>query len=223
VIVRVGQTMLRGDIARYAEHLDLLELRAEPGSLPRPGRLRDWASRVPESFVFSIELPRQVASLEGGPGATRALGYALRAAEALGARWLVLRTPASVTPGRRSRSRLHGLLQQLPRGRPRVAWEPGGLWEDLDAERLAAELQVVLVRDLTRVQPPPGDVLYARLRELGRSSRLGAAAIDRVADYLVGRNEIYLVVESHGTGHPARLLRDGLRAVVDGGFAPRGD
>jgi uncharacterized protein YecE (DUF72 family) len=222
MLLRVGQTVLRGDVQRYARNFDLLELRAEPGRLPRLIRLRDWASRVPAGFVFSVELPRQVAQLDSGPAAERSLGYALRVAEALGAGWLVLRTPASVRPSAWTRRRLAELVGQLPRQR-RIAWEPGGLWEQEEAERLASGLELHLVRDLTRAPPAAGQVVYSRLRPLGGASRLGAVAAERVGQHLLGRREAFVVIESHYTGRSARLVHDTLRQALEVEFAPRGD
>src|SRR5687768_16960971 len=134
--LHVGQAALRGDIARYARRFDLLELRAEPGKLPRAKVLRDWAKAVPENFVFSVVLPRIVGTLEPQPALDSALEQALSSAEALSAAWLVLPTPASVTPSSRTRRRLAEMLERLPRDKRRVAWDPHGIWEDEETDRL---------------------------------------------------------------------------------------
>jgi uncharacterized protein YecE (DUF72 family) len=111
--LHVGQAILTGDIARYARRFDLLELRAEAGKLPRLARLRKWASEVPEGFVFSLLLPRSSSTLESVAAPDEALDQALLAADALGAAWLVLQTPASVTPTARSRERVAAFFEKL--------------------------------------------------------------------------------------------------------------
>src|SRR5262245_7692528 len=135
----VGQPAILGEITRYAERFDLLELRAEPGRLPRPAKLKAWAETVPERFAFSLMLPRSLAGLDSEKPAEPEVEAFLRSAAAIGARWIVLQTPPSATPSARTRRRLVALLERLPREPWAIAWEPRGLWEDPAAEALAAE------------------------------------------------------------------------------------
>lgn len=203
----IGESALRGDIGRYARRFDLLELRAEPGRLPRPATLRRWQNEVPDGFRFSLMLPRAVASLQLGEEHDAALRYALDKASALGASWLVLQTPASVMPGTRSRRGLAELVGKLA-GSWRIAWEPRGVWEDDEAEQIAESLGVHLVRDLTRREPPAGDVIYTRLLALGEAVELRAGAVEALAERLLGRSEAWVVVEGRGAGTAARMLRE---------------
>jgi uncharacterized protein YecE (DUF72 family) len=216
--LHVGQAALRGDIARYAERFDLLELRADPGKLPRAARLRQWKTEVPASFVFSVVLPRVVALLDAKPESEKALADALTAASALGASWLLLQTPPQATPSSRTRRRLAELVERLRRAERRIAWEPHGLWEDRDAEALADQLGVALVRDVSRSAAPEGDAVYARMRALGDAGRVRSSAIERVADEIAGRREAFVVIEGHGALRAARLLRElaGLVQTDDG-------
>ncbi len=206
MILRVGQPALRGDVARYARVFDLLELRAEPGRVPRTARLAEWRARVPEAFEFSVVLPRIACALDASQEAADALARALRAAEALRAGWLLLQTPASVTPGARNRKRLAAVVEPLLASR-RVAWDPRGVWEDDDAAAFAQELGVVLVRDLGRSDPPDGPVVYTRLRGLGDGGAVRAGAVERAAEALADRDEAYVVIEGAGAVRAARLLR----------------
>ena len=170
--LHVGQATLRGDIARYARRFDLLELRAEPGKLPKLKLLREWAKSVPEGFVFSVMLPRLVSALEPEAGFEPALESSLAAADALGAGWIVLQTPASVRPSSRSRRRLAELLPRLQREGRRIAWDPRGVWEDDETAQLGEELGVSVVRDLSRQPPAGGDaasgVRHPGVRQLRR-------------------------------------------------------
>jgi uncharacterized protein YecE (DUF72 family) len=205
--LHVGQAALRGDIARYAQRFDLLELRAEPGKLPRAKVLREWAKAVPENFVFSLMLPRIVGTLDAQPALDAALEQALSSADALSAGWLVLQTPASVTPNSRTRRRLAELLERLPRDKRRVAWDPRGIWEEEETEQLAEELGVCLVRDLSRQPPAPGNAAYCRLVALGEATRVRMGAVEQVFENLSDFEEALVVIEGEGAVRAAQTLR----------------
>jgi uncharacterized protein YecE (DUF72 family) len=194
----VGQTALRGEITAYARRFSLLELAAEPGALPRRSRLRGWRAETGEHFVFSVRLPSIVGRLEQGSARSEALERALGVAEALEARWLVLCTPAEVTPCEQVRQRLRRLGAELGGGRQRIAWEARGLWEDAQEEAMARELDWVVVRDLRRRPSPPGDVVYTRLLALGSSSRQNEAGLARVAERIASKAEAFVLVEGGG-------------------------
>jgi uncharacterized protein YecE (DUF72 family) len=201
----IGTDALRGSIERYAERFDLLELRAEPGRTPRRAVLRSYAARAPRDFAFSVRLPRAAADLSENEPKQEPILHALEAADALAARFLVIQTPASATPGRRTRERLARLVERLGRDR-RVAWEPRGAWEEAQAEAFASELGVQLVRDLTRAPAPEGEVLYARLGVLG--GRLGADALERAGESISSSREAYVVISGAAAKRAARELRE---------------
>ena len=195
----VGHSQLSGDLVRYARRLNMVEVPTGAGRTPKVARLKDWRSRAPDGFVFSVVLPPEVADLSVGESDPE-LARSLAAAERLDAGWLVLRTPASVRPTERVRQGLRRLVAALPRER-RVAWEPAGLWEEEESWAFAQELGVSLVHDIARVDAPPGDVVYSRLRTLGHGGRLAATAADTVLDQIEDREEVFLVVD--GAGAPA--------------------
>lgn len=204
----VGQARQTGDLRRYASRFNLLEVPAEPG-MPKRATLARWAAEVPPDFAFSLVLPAAVSALDGSPIDQAALDRALAAADALGARWLLLRTPPSARPSARTRRRLGELVERL-QGERRIAWDPRGLWEDDDAESVAGELGVWLVRDVSRSEAPEGDVVYSRLRALGAGGRVSGGAIERAIDQLEGRSEAYVVIEGEGAVRAALMLRDAL-------------
>jgi uncharacterized protein YecE (DUF72 family) len=195
---------LRGEIATYARRFDLLELRAEPGRMPRASRLRSMAAQVPDDFVFSVRVPREVAELAADEPPDDALEQARAAAAALGARWFVVQTPSTATPSSRTRERLERLVERLGH-ELRIAWEPRGAWEDAQAEALARAVGVDLVRDLTRAPAPAARTLYTRL---GAFERLGAGALERAAEALVRADEAYVVIAGRGAERSAKLLRE---------------
>jgi uncharacterized protein YecE (DUF72 family) len=204
--VHVGQAALTGKIERYAKVFDFLEVRAAP-ALPSPSRLRRIRSEVPEGFSFSLVVPPKLAELAVSD-LDPALVEATRvAANALGARWLALRTPASVAPSARSRARLARLIEGMQGAAQSIAWEPRGVWTDEDAEATAAELGVVLVRDLAEYEAPPGPVIYTRLLALGRNSRIGAGTIEMVAERIEGAEEAFVIAEGRGAVGLAKQLR----------------
>jgi hypothetical protein len=67
---------------------------------------------------------------------------------------------------------------------------------------------VHLVRDLTRREPPADDVLYTRLLALGEAAELRAAAVEALAERLVGSSEAWVVVEGRGAVRAVRMLRE---------------
>lgn len=205
----VGQAQRTGDLGRYASRFNLLEVAAESG-MPRLATLRRWTEEVGPDFAFSVVLPESVSALDGKP-AEDDLARALEAADALGAHWLLLRTPPSARPSARTRRRLAELVLRLPRpeGR-RIAWDPRGLWEDEDAESQAAELGLCLVRDVSRSDAPAGDVVYSRLRALGAGGRVSGGAVERAIDELEGHASAYVVVEGDAAARAARMLRAAL-------------
>jgi uncharacterized protein YecE (DUF72 family) len=209
----VGQPTAGGDLRRYANRFDLLELRAEPG-MPKPATLRRFIAEVPAGFAFSVVLPENVSALDGSALDEAGLGRALEAAELLAAHWLVVRTPPSARPSARTRRRLEELVARLPRGERRIAWEPRGLWEDEDAEETAHGLDVHLVRDVSRTEAPDEEVIYARLRALGAGGRISSGAIERAIDELEEREAGYVMIEGAAAVRAAKMLRAAFGAAA---------
>ncbi|MGK3993230.1 DUF72 domain-containing protein [Sorangium sp. So ce1024] len=191
----VGLPSLKGDIQKYKDRFDLVELRPIDSSLPRVTTLRKWRKAVPPGFVFSVVLPRVVGELAAGSELDAALSTSLEVAAVLEARCLVLQTPASFRPTATNRKKLAALFERLPAEGVVRCWEPSGIWERDDIIATARAAKAIPVLDVARDAPPPGPIVYSRLRALGKSSSLGAAALERVADRLRGRREVFLVVE----------------------------
>jgi uncharacterized protein YecE (DUF72 family) len=205
--VHVGKAALVGHIERYAQKFDFLELRADP-SLLAAKRLRRLREGVPEHFSFSVVAPRELALLDRATPDKAFLDAARAVAEALKARFLLLRTPATVAPSQRSRGRISTLVDALRGAAKDVAWEPRGIWTDDEAEAFAQELGVTLVRDLAEQDAPAGNVVYTRLLALGRNTRMGSGAVERVAERIADAEEAFVIVEGDGAVGVARRLRE---------------
>jgi len=204
--IHVGQAALTGKLERYARVFDLLEVRAAP-TLPSPSRLRRLRGDAPEGFCFSLVVPAKLAELASSEPDVALVEATRAAATALGARWLVLRTPAAVAPSARSRARLTRIVEAMRGAAGGFAWEPRGVWTDEDAEATASALGVVLVRDLAEHEAPPGPIVYTRLLALGRNARIGAGIIERVAERLEGADEAFVIAEGRGAVGLAKELR----------------
>lgn len=214
--VNIGQPAIFGSFEHYALHFDLLEIAAEPGRLPRPASLRQWARQAPEGFVFSIAVPAVVAALDTNEPEPAALDFALSAADALGSKWWLIATPSNVTPGRLSRQRLRSLAERLVATGRNVAWDPHGPWAPEQAESFAAEVGITLVRDAARSALPKGAEVYTRLRTFASGGRVRASAISRAAERLAGHELVLVVLEGKGASQAARWLREEMgRATGD--------
>lgn len=211
----VGLPSLKGDLQKYKNRFDLVELRPVDASTPRPSTLRKWRKAVPPGFVFSVVLPRVVGELASGKEFDEALARALEAAAVLEARCVVLQTPASLRPTASNRKKLAALFERLPAEGVVRCWEPAGIWERDDIVATARAAKVIPVFDVAREAPPPGPIVYTRLRALGKSASLGAATIERIADRLRGRREVFLVVEGSRAAQIKNALTTALASKRD--------
>lgn len=208
--IHIGLNALQGTLERYSKRFDLVELRPDPAVPIKPQTLRRWRKAVAPTFCFSIVLPSIVAELKPSAAATEALEHALEHARLLEAPIILLSTPASVTPTATNRKRLGELVARLPRDCVQVGWEPAGLWEPEVAQRIAEDLNLVLVRDAAAETLPRGPVVYTRLRGLGEHRRLSASRLDRVINSVRGRREVFVVIETEQAAQLAKKLREGV-------------
>lgn len=205
MILRVGQSPSQLAIARYGKHLDLLEVRLDNGA-PRRRTVETMKSEAPPTLAFAVVVPKTVSSLEAEPSEADVVS-SLDTARALGARWLVVRTPSTARPGARTRARLTRLVELLRPAEIAIAWEPAGLLAEAEAEEFAASLGVTLARDPARDDLPAGDVAYGRISSLGSGGRVRSSAIERAADRLAAFDEAYVVIEGENALRAAKDLR----------------
>jgi uncharacterized protein YecE (DUF72 family) len=202
-------------IARYGKHLDLLEVKLDNGA-PRRRTIETMKSESPPHLVFAVVLPKTVAALEND--ATEAdVASTVETARALGARWIVVRTPPTARPGARTRARLTKLVDLLKVSEVAIAWEPSGLLAEAEAEVLAESLGVTLARDPARDDMPDGPVAYGRISSLGAGGRIRGSAIERAADRLSVFEEAYVVIEGDNALRAAKDLRNLLGVSLGAG------
>jgi uncharacterized protein YecE (DUF72 family) len=202
MLLRVGRPALIGEFARYAERFNLLEVPTEAGRAPRRQRLKSLREQAPESFTFAVVLPTTLSTLEPNEDER---GRVLGIADELAAEFLLLRTPASVRPGARSVERLGALIRSFE-GR-RLVWEPAGLFDEETSDAVAAQVGILVVRDLSRDDPAPGPAVYTRIKSLGHGGRVSTSAADRIADRLEGAEAAYVVLDGRGAFGVAQQLR----------------
>jgi uncharacterized protein YecE (DUF72 family) len=191
----VGLSALTGDLEKYERRFDLVELRPVDTQLPRESTLRKWRRSVPPTFAFSVVLPRAAGALTPGRELDEALAKSLEIAATVEARCVVLQTPVDVRPTNANKKRLAAFFARVPPEGTVRCWEPQGLWERDDVVATSRELGVVPVFDAARDAPAPGPIAYTRLRALGKTAALGAATLERVAERLRKRREVFVVVE----------------------------
>src|SRR5688500_17156084 len=137
----VGQASLQGDIARYAQHFNLLEVHTEPGRLPKTAGLKKWVESAGEDFAFSLRVPAGVWSADATE-LLAVLAYVQRVAATLNPAVCLLQTPATATPTTRNKARIAELCERLRSPGVQLAWEPRGLWEAADLDELAESADV---------------------------------------------------------------------------------
>lgn len=214
----VGPATLTGDIQKAPERFDLVEVRSANEDWPKDATLRRWRKAVPPAFVFSVVLPRPVAELAQGAEAEAALRDALHVAALLQARCVLLQTPPDVRPTTANRKKLAALFEKIPAEGTVRCWEPSGLWEAEDVIATARAAHVLPVLDATQDAPPPGPIVYTRLRALGKAAG-SARSLERLAAAVSGRREAFVVAEDPKV---AAAIRGALPSLVKARSQPAG-
>jgi len=192
--VLVGTCGFSASRRKIYQDLDVVELQFTFYD-PRDEKLLDrLASEKPEDFEFTVKAwmlvthkynkklwRRLKAPVPGDPEKygffqeTEEVEWAwketLRAAEKVGARIVVLQTPASFGPTEENRERLEGFLRRHREDVEVLAWEPRGEWwerREILAE-ISDKYDLVIAGDFLRGRTPPScrRIAYARLHGLG--------------------------------------------------------
>jgi uncharacterized protein YecE (DUF72 family) len=202
--LQVGLPDLVSDIAKYANKYDMVELRPEPGAVPKPGTLRNWRKAVNPSFTFSVVLPPIVGRLAMTKAMDAALLEALDVATIVEARCIVLSTPPEVRPTSATTAKLKTVIDKLPRPGVVLCWEPHGIWERPEVLALAKQLGVLAVLDAAQMPVPPGPVVYTRLRALGTHGSVSQKSLENISVQLAGRRDAWVVVEHRPSAQRVR-------------------
>lgn len=211
MLLYVGLTALLGNVDRYADHFDLLELRFDPGSPPSPKSLRRLRASAPERLVFCLlVVPSLTSKALEDP---ERLKPALEAAEMLKAGWIVLQTGSEIGPSARVRARLAALATRCAAPDRRVAWEARGPWEPEVARQVARATGITLIEDLSMVEAPPTSLIYTRLRVPGPGAALRSGALERLASQIAGAEECLVVIEGRASARARSKIQQALRAA----------
>ncbi len=133
----------------------------------------------------------------------------------LGARAVLLRTPASVRPGSVAAKRFHAVAARMRKMTPVVVWEAGGLWERDDAKAFVKDLGIVVVSDPLRDKIAGEPVVYARMRGLGADRRYHQGRLEDLVISFAGAEEVFVVIDtaqSYVEAGRLRKLLEGLAA-----------
>ena len=147
--------------------------------------LREHASRtIPGD-------PHAFGGLKDTPQTQQAWSAALPSYQRLGAKRVVLRSPASISPGAVGRRRIQTFVEARRAEGLETIWEPEGLWEQEAATRFAADLGVPLLwRAFVAGRPcRPGETLadegvWLRVDGAGRNPRLSPDQLDALLEHL---------------------------------------
>jgi uncharacterized protein YecE (DUF72 family) len=184
MILHVGCAGFIGAQQEYLRSFRMVEIQGDASPAPKLATLRRWRAAVPEDFVFTLAEPL------GDPA-----GIAPRV-EALAAQVLVIRTPTSFTPTAANREALARYVGGLPppaRMGARLAWEPLGLWQRGEIERLVEQLGVIPCVDPIQHKEPlhHEGVAYHRVRGLG--GPIGEREMERVVMACEDLDEAFIV------------------------------
>lgn len=175
--------------ALYAQRLAGVELQQTFYQPPAPATARRWREEAPAGFTFCLKAWQLVTHPATSPTYRRlraplppteaaGCGY-LRPSDAVrrgweatvvvarevGARCILLQTPASFGPGAEHVANLRAMVPELRRAGFPLAWEPRGAWEPALVAALCAELGLIPAGDPLGPFAPAltGPVRYWRL------------------------------------------------------------
>lgn len=169
------------------KRVDLFEVRVDP-KLPKPAKLQVLAKERPK-LQFSVVAGDAVF----GPDAPAALALTQAIADALRARYLVVRAPASLRPGPSSEKRVAEVLSALSRPGTQLVFEPSGLWQRPRVRALAAEANALFSQRLDELEPVAS--LYLRIVQLGTGRALLGRKLEALAAVVQGCSDACIVVE----------------------------
>jgi len=221
--LHAGAQLDRAPGPKYTEALGFAELAPKP-PLPRAATLREWRTRAPESFTFSLVAPR--VSVAGSKGAMRfdeeleaGVRWLRDAAEALGVRAIVVPTDADTTTGQRDRDLLARYFERLSGFGHALVWAPSGLWEPELSRPFAAQLGIACALDPIDEDVPDAAIVYGRLRAIGGRQRFSEGMLEEVVGKLLaaGVPEAFVAIDSQRSFREATKLAAIAAAETVGG------
>jgi uncharacterized protein YecE (DUF72 family) len=180
MILHVGCAGFQGAQAEYLERFRMVEIQGDASPAPKIATLRKWRAGAPKDFVFTLAEPL---------GDWTAIAPRV---EALAAEVLLVRTPTSFTPTAANREALARFVASVETN-ARLAWEPLGLWQRGEIERVSEELDLIPCIDpIQHKEPLTRDgVAYYRVRGLG--GPIGERELGRVVMACEDLGEVFIV------------------------------
>lgn len=177
--------------------LDFVELVVEPGRTPKPAKLAELRRRSKPDLAFSVVAGD--ACLEADPSA--ALELVVQAVEVLGARFLIVRAPSSLRPGRASEQRIERALRSLDSvSGTTLLFEASGLWQPQATRALCRRWGVQAVdrlEDIADAFELPARP-YVRVVQIGTGRSRLPKHVDAAARSLAQCDEAAVVVQGGG-------------------------
>ena len=173
--ILIGCSGFGRQLARYSQDFSLQELENTFFRMPRPAEGRKLKELVPADFTFSLQawqlithsppytrlgkppkLAREekLGHLQLSRDVRAAWKRTVAVAEALAARYVVLRTPTSFAPSQESRDRLSAFVQTLGPFPFTLVWEPAGAWQANQVFHLCQELKILPAVDPLLTESP---------------------------------------------------------------------
>ncbi len=216
-----GASLDRPPGPKYTAALPFAELRFR-SPVPKVATLRKWRGTAPEGLATTFIVPHgamvsPAGAFRGGEAEEEAKRWIIDGATAIDARFVLMRTPASLSPGQRDRDRFEAFVDALREGGVRdVAWQPRGAWDDVQANRFAERIGVVRAYDPLEDEAPDGPIRYGRLETVGARSRITPGILhDAWANLIdVEAEEVYLAIESDRSFRDAQAALDAARAAL---------
>jgi hypothetical protein len=189
--------------------LDLVEVLIRPGRTPKPARLAQLRSNQRPELSLSVLAGEEVL----GADAASAIDLVARSVEALSARSVVVRVPASLRPGQQSERRIQGTLSALADAcSAEILFEATGLWQPPATRALCRSWGVgrVLRFEELATELEPGPKPYLRVVQLGTGRTRFHKYIDAVAATLSQCDSACVVVEGGSAASVRQAVSDAL-------------
>ena len=133
-------------------------------------------------------------------------------ARTLDTQWIVFQCPASFTPTSGHKENMRRFFRSIDRSSFRFAWEPGGVWEEDDVDRLCAELDLVRCVDPLISATAEGTARYFRLHgRRGFRQRYGEDDFYRLLDFCEGPAPTFVLFNNVSMFDDARAFQRFLR------------
>lgn len=211
--LHIGCLLDRLPGVKLTQRLGFFELVPRP-PIPKYGTFARFRKEANPNLEVSLVAPRSTwlsprGPMRPGPELDQGIAWLLRAADAIGASCITVPTLASLTPGERDRNLTAAFFERLQPSGKTLVFAPGGLWEPEQAVPFTQKIGAVYGFDPLEHDPPPGTIVYARIRPIGVRARLSEGHLMRAAERLLTANceHIYVSIASeHGPRDALRML-----------------